>query len=149
MSITRTTAETGVLAQLITLIPQMAVTGSIMHYLDRPEQLSGQQIQQKHPRGILLVQYDESAGEARTESMVIAIICIAFTPQKVIKLGDAVREALNDWQIPGATRIEFHDDKASGYEAGLFSRVVRFRCNTPAVPSNGSNRAAAIAALNL
>ena len=147
MSITRTTAEAGILAQLIGLIPQMALTSSIMHYLDKPEQMTGQQIQQKHPRGILLVQYDESAGEAKTESMVIAVICIAFTPQKVIKLGDAVREALNDWQIPGATKFELHDDKPSGYEGGLFSRTVRFRCNTPAVPSQ--DRAATIAAMNL
>ena len=147
MSITRTAAEAGILAQLIALIPQMAATSSIMHYLDKPEQMTGQQIQQKHSRGVLLVQYDESEGSGLTETMILSVICIAFTPQKVIKLGDAVREALNNWQIPGATRIELHDDKPSGYEAGLYSRTVRFRCNTPAVSSQ--DRAAAIAAMNL
>lgn len=135
------------LAQLNAIITPLAATGSIISYLDKPEQMTGDIIKRQHPKGLMMVQYDESAGDMKTETIIVAVVCIAYTAQQIIKLGDAAREALNEFQIPGSTRIEFHDDKAAGYEAGLFSRAVRFRCQTPAVPSR--DRAAAVAALNL
>lgn len=145
--ITRTEAEAGVLTQLQNTISALQLAGSIVHYLDRPDQFSADMLRVKHPKGLILVQYDESEAAGKTESILIAAVCLAFTPQKVIKLGDAVRHALNDFQIDGATRFELHDDKPVGAEAGIYIRSVRFRCNTPAIPP--SDRIAAIAALNL
>lgn len=143
--ISRTQAESGLLSQLQACIPQLS--GSIVSYLDKPKEMTSQVLATRHPKGLMLVQYDESEAGGKTEAIIVAVVCAAASPQQVVKLGDAAREALNEFQITGATRFELHDDKPVGNEEGIFVRSVRFRCHTPATPTK--DRAATIAAMNL
>lgn len=136
----------GVIDRLKAVVPAMST--AILPDLEKPEQMSGQILQQKYNSRIMVVGYQESEGGGqRSEIVIISVLCAAVTPQKVIKLGQAARIAINDFQIPGATRFEIHDDKPVGNENGIFIRNVTFRCIIPATPPRDVS--AAIAALNL
>lgn len=143
--INRTEAEAAILAQLQVCIP--ALYGSILNYLDKPREMSLQVIEARHPKGLMLVQYDESQAGNKTEIMLICILCVAISQQQVVKLCDAVREALNELLVKDAHRFSFYDDKPVGNEEGIYIRAVRFSCSTPATPTR--DRAATIAAMNL
>lgn len=133
-------------ARLKAVIPLLSA--SILPDLERPEQMSADILRTKHPKGLFIIGYQESVGPGgKAETVIVSVVCAAITPQKVVKLGQAARIALNDYQIAGATRFEFHKDEAAGSEAGIFVRNVQFRCQIPATPPRDT--AAAITALNL
>lgn len=136
----------GVIARLKTIVPFM--TNSILPDLEKPDQMSADILRTKHLKGLFVVGYQESEGQAaRAETVIISVVCAAVTPQKVVKLGQAARIAINEHQLPGATRFEFHRDEPVGNEAGIFVRNIQFRCAIPATPPRDT--AAAIIALNL
>lgn len=133
------------LDRLKAVLPTMST--AIVPDLEKPDQMTGQILTQKYSGRMMVIGFQESEGSIRTEYVVISVLCAAVTPQKVVKLGQAARIAINEFQIPGATRFEFYRDDPIGNEAGIFVRNVQFRCGIPATPPRDT--AGAIAALNL
>lgn len=146
MSMSPLDAELLVVERLKTVIPVLA--NSIIPELDRPDDFSEKILKDKHPRGLMLVQYQESEGvDSLNEMLVIGVYCCAFTIARTLKLCQAARIALNKWQSDNSARFEFHKDEAIGSEKGMFVRNVQFRTMTPATPPR--DLSTAITALNL
>ncbi|HBA73403.1 MAG TPA: hypothetical protein DCZ63_14800 [Geobacter sp.] len=143
--LTVTDIAQGVIDRMKAIIPAMAT--AIIPDLDKPDQMTGQILQAKYPKGLFMVGHQESEGAQKTEYVIISVLCAAVTVAKVVKLGQAARIAINEHQINGATRFEFHRDDPIGNEAGIFVRNIQFRCGIPATPPRDT--AGAIAALNL
>ena len=143
--LTLTDIAQAALDRLKAVLPTMAT--AIVPDLEKPAEMTAQILQQKYGSRMMVVGFQESEGSIKTEYVVISVLCAAVTPQKVVKLGQGARIAINEYQIPGATRFEFYRDDPVGNEAGVFVRNVQFRCGIPATPPRDT--AGAIAALNL
>lgn len=116
---------------------------------DKPEQVTADIIRVKHPDGLLFAGYSESEGTGGSEIQLYAVDCIALGVERVETLIAFCKLVITGWQIPGATRFEFHDNKLKAQEVGIIVRRVQFRCIVPAVkvPDNRLNEE--IAKLNL
>jgi hypothetical protein len=140
-------ATAGIIARLQDKLPS-DMYGSVINYLDKPEQLTADYVKQNHPYGLFLVQFMESKGP-QTETMVFGVACLATTLDRVYRITRVAKCIITGWQITGATRFELHEDKPMEPDGGIVGRVVTFSCNTPAVQQSGAQIEAAIQALQI
>lgn len=117
---------------------------------NKPEQITSEIIKTKYQDGLLIAGFTESAGTERmTETQVYGVDCLTVGIEQADKLSRFVKICLCGWQIPGASRFEFHDDKQTAQEGGIIVRKINVRCNIPAVPLPDSQIETAVIALSL
>ena len=125
-----------------------SMSGSVLPYLDRPEEMTEDILTAVHPKGLYLVQFIESTA-AGMEQMIFGVYTVAKGLSQTSKLTRAAKLIVTGLQPSGTHRLELHEDKPVVEEGGIIMRCVSFRLNAPAVKPQESALTAAITELNI
>lgn len=122
---------------------------SVVSPPNKPEQVTADVVKTKYPDGLFVAGFSESEGAVGAETQLYAVDCIAMGVERANGLIAFCKLAVTGWQVPGATRFEFHDNKLLAQEMGVIVRRVQFRCNVPAVKVAETRISEEVAKLNL
>lgn len=146
--LTETTIGALIIERLKLFLPAR-MKDSVLNLPNKPEQITADVIRTKHPDGLFVCGFSESEGNAGAETQLYAIDCLAQGVERSEALGAFCKLVTTGWQVPGATRFEFHNSVLTAQEAGVVVRRVQFRCSVPAVKVPETRINEEVAKLNL
>ena len=147
MTLIETETVQAIINRLKNYLPA-AMAESVLPYLDRPEELTGDVLEAVHPKGLYLVQFVESATDG-AEQMIFGVYTVAMGLTQTSKLTRAAKLIVTGLKPFGAHQLELHKDEPYTEEGGVIMRCVSFRMNHPAVQIAESKLAAKIEELAL
>lgn len=139
----------GLIVERLKLFLPVAMQASVEPMPNKPEQITGDTIRTRHPGGQLFAGFAESEGTPGAEVQLYAVDCLALTVQRAETLTAYCKLVLSGWQVPGATRFEFHNGTLIAQDSGVIVRRVQFRCNVPAVKAPENRITEEVAKLGL
>jgi hypothetical protein len=132
--LTESVIEAAIIERLISFLP-VRMRGSVMAPPDKPESITAQVISTRYPDGLMIAGYNESEGVTRyTETQLYAVDCISAGVERSEKLARFCKNVIVGFQLPGISKIEFHDDKLIAQELGFIVRKINFRVVVAAPP---------------
>lgn len=147
MNLIETETVDAIIARLKSFLPA-TMTESVLPYLDKPEELTGDVLAAVHPKGLYLVQFVESENDGG-ESLIFGVYTLAMGLTQTYKLTRAAKMIVNGLAPFSGHKLLLREDKPVIEEGGVIMRCVSFAMNHPTLPLSDTKIISKIAELNL
>lgn len=148
MILIETETVDAIITRLHSMLPDK-MANSVLHYLDRPADLTRDVLQVIHPTGLYLVQYVESPESESDETLLFGVYTVAIGLEQSNKLGRAAKIIVNGLTPFGGHQLKLHSDKPESQEEDVMVRCVSFRLFNPTLPLSDAKIAARLTELDL
>lgn len=137
-----------IIDRLRAMLPEK-MTNSVLHYLNRPADLTRDALKVIHPYGLYLVQYVESPESEADETLLFGVYTVTIGLEQSNKLGRAAKMIVPGLAPFGAHQLKLHSDKPESQEEDVMVRCISFRLLNPTLPLSDARIAAKIAELEI
>ena len=148
MILIETETVDAIITRLRSMLPDK-MANSVLHYLDKPAELTRDVLEEIHPSGLYLVQYVESPETEGDETLLFGVYTVAIGLEQSNKLGRAVKLIVNGLAPLGGHKLKLHTDKPENQEEDVMMRCVSFRLQNPTVPLSDAKIAEKLTELDL